>query len=79
MNCVSGNGIGDACENDYDNDKTIDYSDVCPENNKIHSTDFRTFFTVVLDPIGDSQIDPEWIILNDVGFLLYFTAKISDK
>jgi len=63
----AGNGIGDVCEDDYDDDKIIDYSDVCPENNQIHSTDFRTFFTVVLDPIGDSQIDPEWIILNDVS------------
>ena len=61
------NGIGDACDGDYDDDKIIDYSDVCPENNQIQSTDFRTFFTVVLDPIGDSQIDPEWIILNDVS------------
>lgn len=64
---LTDNGVGDACDGDYDDDKIIDYSDVCPENNQIHSTDFRSFFTVVLDPIGDSQIDPEWIILNDVS------------
>ncbi|XP_067934643.1 cartilage oligomeric matrix protein-like [Watersipora subatra] len=66
----NGDGVGDVCEDDYDDDNIIDYSDVCPENNKIHSTDFRTFFTVVLDPIGDSQIDPEWIILNDGAEIL---------
>lgn len=25
---------------------------------------FRTYQTVVLDPEGDSQIDPKWVILN---------------
>lgn len=74
---IVGNGIGDACENDYDADKIIDYSDVCPENNEIYATDFRTFFTVVLDPIGDSQIDPEWIILNDVSSVSLQTSLLN--
>jgi thrombospondin 2/3/4/5 len=25
---------------------------------------FRTYQTVVLDPHGDSQIDPNWVIYN---------------
>lgn len=27
-------------------------------------TCFRTYQTVVLDPEGDSQMDPEWVIYN---------------
>lgn len=38
--------------------------DVCPNNSRIFSTDFRTYQTIALDPIGDSQIDPKWIIHN---------------
>lgn len=26
---------------------------------------FRAYQTVVLDPEGDAQIDPNWVILND--------------
>ncbi|XP_069980586.1 cartilage oligomeric matrix protein isoform X3 [Penaeus vannamei] len=59
-----GNGEGDACDGDQDNDKVIDFQDNCPNNSKIYATDFRTYQTVVLDPEGDSQIDPNWVIYN---------------
>ncbi|XP_042216566.1 cartilage oligomeric matrix protein-like isoform X2 [Homarus americanus] len=58
------NGVGDACEGDRDADKVIDFEDNCPNNSKIYATDFRTYQTVVLDPEGDSQIDPNWVIYN---------------
>ncbi|XP_030049084.1 thrombospondin-4 [Microcaecilia unicolor] len=57
-------GIGDICENDFDRDTIIDRIDVCPENAEITLTDFRAYQTVVLDPEGDAQIDPNWIVLN---------------
>lgn len=57
-------GIGDACEGDRDGDKIVDYLDNCPNNSQIYATDFRTYQTVVLDPEGDSQIDPNWVIYN---------------
>jgi syndecan 4 len=57
-------GIGDACRYDFDNDTVPNYLDNCPNNSKIFSTDFRTYQTVVLDPEGDSQIDPNWVIYN---------------
>nr|AAI70280.1 Thrombospondin-4 [Xenopus laevis] len=57
-------GVGDVCEADFDQDTVIDRIDVCPENAEITLTDFRAYQTVVLDPEGDAQIDPNWIVLN---------------
>ncbi|KAM4808971.1 thrombospondin-4 [Rhinophrynus dorsalis] len=57
-------GVGDICESDFDQDTVIDRIDVCPENAEITLTDFRAYQTVVLDPEGDAQIDPNWIVLN---------------
>ncbi|XP_072346789.1 thrombospondin-3-like isoform X1 [Scyliorhinus torazame] len=58
------NGIGDVCENDFDNDAVFDQFDVCPESSEVTLTDFRAYQTVVLDPEGDAQIDPNWVVLN---------------
>lgn len=55
------------CELDNDADGFSDLVDVCPDNGKIYATDFRAYQTVILDPLGDSQIDPNWVILNDVS------------
>ncbi|KAK6468076.1 thrombospondin-4-like [Huso huso] len=59
-----GDGVGNICEHDFDNDTVIDTIDVCPENAEITLTDFRAYQTVVLDPEGDAQIDPYWVVLN---------------
>ncbi|XP_061884433.1 cartilage oligomeric matrix protein [Entelurus aequoreus] len=59
-----GNGIGNVCERDFDNDTIIDTIDVCPENAEVTLTDFREYQTVVLDPEGDAQIDPNWVVLD---------------
>lgn len=66
--CI-GDEYGDACAEDSDGDGYADVEDVCPEHKDIHSTDFRTFQTILLDPVGDSQIDPEWHIRNQVHIL----------
>ncbi|KAF7280960.1 hypothetical protein GWI33_005293 [Rhynchophorus ferrugineus] len=58
------NGIGDACEKNYDGDQYDDNYDNCPNNSLIYRTDFSKYQTVVLDPEGDSQIDPNWEIYN---------------
>ncbi|KAG7477060.1 hypothetical protein MATL_G00089220 [Megalops atlanticus] len=60
----NGDGVGDICESDFDQDKVIDRIDNCPENAEITLTDFRAYQTVVLDPEGDAQIDPNWVVLN---------------
>uniref|UniRef100_A0AAR2LIU1 Thrombospondin 3 n=1 Tax=Pygocentrus nattereri TaxID=42514 RepID=A0AAR2LIU1_PYGNA len=59
-----GNGVGDVCENDFDNDAVMDLIDVCPESAEVTLTDFRAYQTVILDPEGDAQIDPNWVVLN---------------
>ena len=59
--------MGDICESDFDQDKVIDRIDICPENAEVTLTDFRAYQTVVLDPEGDAQIDPNWVVLNQVG------------
>lgn len=65
--CISVNRVGDICEGDFDRDSVIDIIDHCPENAEITLTDFRAYQTVVLDPEGDSQIDPNWVVLNQVN------------
>ncbi|XP_035247245.1 thrombospondin-4-B [Anguilla anguilla] len=60
----NGDGVGDICESDFDQDKVIDRIDICPENAEVTLTDFRAYQTVVLDPEGDAQIDPNWVVLN---------------
>ncbi|XP_074709350.1 thrombospondin-3 isoform X3 [Strix uralensis] len=59
-----GNGVGDVCEEDFDNDTVVDQLDVCPESAEVTLTDFRAYQTVILDPEGDAQIDPNWVVLN---------------
>ncbi|KAJ3604084.1 hypothetical protein NHX12_028825 [Muraenolepis orangiensis] len=56
--------LGEACAGDFDNDTVIDIIDTCPENAEVTLTDFRAYQTVVLDPEGDAQIDPNWVVLN---------------
>uniref|UniRef100_A0A4W5MBK4 Thrombospondin 4b n=1 Tax=Hucho hucho TaxID=62062 RepID=A0A4W5MBK4_9TELE len=60
-------GVGDVCESDFDQDKVIDRIDNCPENAEVTLTDFRAYQTVVLDPEGDAQIDPNWVVLNQTS------------
>uniref|UniRef100_A0AAQ6IF14 Thrombospondin 3 n=1 Tax=Anabas testudineus TaxID=64144 RepID=A0AAQ6IF14_ANATE len=64
------NGVGDVCENDFDNDAVMDLIDVCPESAEVTLTDFRAYQTVILDPEGDAQIDPNWVVLNQVALLI---------
>lgn len=57
----------------------IDRIDSCPENAEVTLTDFRAYQTVVLDPEGDAQIDPNWVVLNQVKFLFIWGGATSSK
>lgn len=74
----SDDGIGDLCETDFDQDKVIDRIDVCPENAEVTLTDFRAYQTVVLDPEGDAQIDPNWVVLNQVGHMVANVSALPE-
>ncbi|CAL8248962.1 unnamed protein product [Lota lota] len=56
--------LGTWCESDFDNDSGMDLYDACPESAEVTLTDFRAYQTVILDPEGDAQIDPNWVVLN---------------
>lgn len=75
----TGDGVGDICESDFDQDTVIDRIDVCPENAEITLTDFRAYQTVVLDPEGDAQIDPNWVVLNQVKIHLSGLCYLPEK
>jgi len=40
---MNNDGVGDVCEEDFDDDNVPNYLDNCPNNSKIFSTDFRTY------------------------------------
>ncbi|XP_026843158.1 cartilage oligomeric matrix protein-like, partial [Drosophila persimilis] len=56
------NGKGDICEEDEDVDGIPNIIDNCPNNSMIHHTDFRSIRAVRLDPEGESQLDPNWVV-----------------
>lgn len=67
---LSGDGSGDSCFEDFDNDSIPDALDPCPLNHDIGSTDFRKFQVVLLDPKGTTQSDPLWVIRSQGTELL---------
>jgi len=77
--CYLGNGKGDACDPDFDGDTVVDGSDVCPEDPGIYATNFKDYFHVMLDPIGSSQVDPEWEVLNDVRGFTFSKLQMNMK
>lgn len=67
---LTGDGSGDECFDDFDQDSVPDALDPCPLNQDIRSTDFRKFQVVLLDPAGTTQSDPLWVIRSQGTELL---------
>ncbi|XP_065174380.1 uncharacterized protein LOC135804439 isoform X2 [Sycon ciliatum] len=65
-----GNRVGDQCEQDSDGDGVPDTQDACPFNRDVQATDFRRFLRIALDPIGQTQADPVWVILDQGAQIL---------
>ena len=55
----------------------MDLIDVCPESAEVTLTDFRAYQTVILDPEGDAQIDPNWVVLNQVTLHRLLSVMMS--
>lgn len=70
MLVLTGDGSGDECFDDFDQDTVPDALDPCPLNQHISSTDFRKFQVVLLDPAGTTQSDPLWVIRSQGTELL---------
>ncbi|KAK9873867.1 hypothetical protein WA026_002224 [Henosepilachna vigintioctopunctata] len=67
---INNNRIGDICEKDWDNDTFENDIDNCPNNSMIHQTDFSKYSEVILDPQGEAQADPNWVIVNQGAEIL---------
>ena len=64
---ASGDGRGDACEDDWDNDGVPDTKDICPSNSDVSKTDFSDFMPVSLNPNSQQyQVKPRWMIYGNV-------------
>ncbi len=59
----SGDGVGDACQDDQDGDGVADGDDVCPLNGRVTITDFTKFQLIDLQNSGGNI---QWVILNQV-------------
>lgn len=73
MDFPSGDGVGNACEDDTDGDGVPDVMDVCPMNADIQKTDFRDSMPVLLspDPNGYTNRNPVWRINNNVSHFFW--------
>jgi hypothetical protein len=74
FNHFLGDGVGDACYDDNDNDKVGNLIDICPNNSRVWATDFRKYDTIALDPYGKTQEDPIWEIHHN-GSEIYQTMN----
>lgn len=58
---ISGNHIGDACENDSDGDGVVNTNDTCPNIPSISKTSFLNYTSVNLQTTSSSvEVSPSW-------------------
>ena len=56
---------------DSDNDGVLDVNDICPDDSLISHADFNGYETILLDPEGTAQLDPYWVVMNQVDFTAF--------
>ena len=61
---LTGNGVGDVCEDDTDADGTVDRLDNCPKDPTRNRTNFEQYRSINLDPSATDD-DVGWMILFD--------------
>lgn len=64
---LTGDGVGDVCQKDFDKDGTEDSDDVCPQNAHVSKPDFKKYQVVLLDNDSKEEGLPIWIVNNNVG------------
>ena len=67
LDVFAGNGFGDACEGDFDQDGFADKDDVCPCNPNISRTDFTKSKVVILEPHENDDIQPVFRVNEKVS------------
>lgn len=70
----TGNGIGDACENDCDGDGVLDGEDTAPCNRFITKDSLDQFMTVELSNPAERQAD--WVVQKSGSYVVQ--RKSSD-
>jgi len=65
--CISVDGTGDACENDFDVDGVVDAEDACPYNKEIKQANFNNYKTVKLSDNQPSKSEKhaEWKVIGN--------------
>ena len=59
---ISGNGLGDPCDGDFDGDKIPDYEDACSINHHVTHTDFTNLIKIDLSPTERQSRPPIWAV-----------------
>ena len=76
----AGDGVGDACQEDFDQDGVPDKDDNCPQNAKISHTDFTKSHMVLLGAPRDGDVQPLFRINEKVesdSCLFLFPSSLS--
>lgn len=64
---LTGNGLGDPCDGDFDDDKVPDAEDACPVNHHCTRTDFNRMIAVELNPFESPSTPAAWVVDSTVS------------
>lgn len=70
-----GNGLGDPCDGDFDDDKVPDDKDACPVNHHVTRTDFTRLQKINLSPFEERSRPAVWVVDSTVRNTFQDNAK----